>query len=149
MTLQPCRIVLVDDHARLRQEVRRLLCEAETFEIVGEAENGLELFNLLASSVQAPDLVILELSMPAVSGIETLQRMKASYPGIKVLILTRHEEEIYLRYAFSNGAEGYVVKEDAATELLPAINAIRNGREYVSSFFSKLGEEPARSEGDG
>jgi len=137
MNPQPCRIVLVDDHVQLRREVRRLLCEVETFEIVGEAGSGFELFALLDSCGWVPDLVILELFMPAASGIETLQRIKETYPGVKVLILTRHEEETYLREALSNGAEGYVVKEDAAEELLPAIDEIRHGREYISSSLSR------------
>jgi DNA-binding NarL/FixJ family response regulator len=138
MDPQPCRIILADGHLQLREEVKRLLCEVPDCEVVGEAGTELELLALLGSCRQMPHLVILDLFMPGLSGIETLQRIKKGHPGIKVLILTRHEEEIYLRHALSNGAEGYVVKGDAATELVPAIDAIRSGKGYVSSFFSRV-----------
>ena len=135
--IKPCRIMLVDNHLPLRQEVKRLLCDAPDLEIIGEVGNGLELLTFMKSCHLLPHLVILDLSMPGISGIETLQRLKKSYPGVKVLILTRHHEEMYLRQAISDGAEGYVVKNDAAEELLTAIEMIRQGRRYTSSFFAK------------
>ena len=136
-SIEPCRIVLVDDHAALRQEVKRLLCEVPGCEVVGEAGTGLELLTFLSSCQRMPHLVILDLSMPGLSGIDTLERIKKGYPEVKVLILTRHEEDMYLRQALSAGANGYVVKEDAATELIPAVDAIRKGGGYLSSFFSR------------
>jgi DNA-binding NarL/FixJ family response regulator len=144
MNPEPCRIVLVDGHAQLRQEVRRLLCEVETLEVVGEANDGLELFAFLESCPRIPHVVILDLFMPGLSGIETLQRVKDNYPEVKVLILTQHEEETYLREALSNGAEGYVVKEDAATELVPAIDEIRHGRGYISTLLRVRTESERR-----
>jgi DNA-binding NarL/FixJ family response regulator len=129
--------MLVDNHLPLRQELKRILCEAPGLEIIGEVGNGLELLTFLKSCHPLPHLVILDLSMPGISGIETLQKVKKSYPGVKVLVLTRHYEEMYLRQAISDGAEGYVVKNDAAEELLAAVEAVRQGSRYTSSFFEK------------
>jgi DNA-binding NarL/FixJ family response regulator len=148
MNQQPCRIALADDYIPLRQEVRRLLGEVPDLEVTGEAGGGLELLTFLKSCHLLPHLVILNLSMPGVSGIETLQKIKKNYPGVRVLILTRHQEDLYLRQAISSGAEGYVVIQDVAEELLPAIDAIRQGKAYISSFFLTA-SHPSLSKGKG
>ncbi len=105
--------------------------------MVGEAGTGLELLTFLSSYRRMPLLVILDLSMPGLSGFETLQKIKEGYPEVKVLILSRHKEEAYLQRAISSQAEGYVVKEDAGTELLPAIEKIQQGGQYISTSFSR------------
>jgi len=103
---------------------------------VGEADDGLELLNLLNSSPLTPHMVILDISMPNLGGIEATRKIKMIYPNIKVLILSMHKIKEYLCHAISVGAEGYLLKEDADTELFSAIEIIRRGGVYVSPLLS-------------
>ena len=126
----PYRIAVVDDHPLIRQGLRKILDGKDDLEIVGEAENGLE-FLLYLKQLQ-PDLVILDISMPKLKGIETLRQIKMKYPGMKVLILTMHQEREYLIAAVQAGADGYVLKEEPEGVLLSAIAAIRHGNGFIS-----------------
>jgi DNA-binding NarL/FixJ family response regulator len=103
-------------------------------EVIGEAENGGELFDLLVSSQSVPQMVILDLSMPNLRGTEAIHKVKAIRPDIKVLVLSMYKDKEYLNQAMSHGAEGYLLKEDVDTELLPAIEKIREGSLYVPPF---------------
>ncbi|MEJ2110266.1 MAG: response regulator transcription factor [Acidobacteriota bacterium] len=124
------RVVLADDHVLVRHGLRRILEENHGLEVSGEVGDGLELLSLL-NKVTA-DLVILDVSMPNLRGIEAIPEIHRIQPNIKVLILTMHNEEEYLYQAISEGADGYLVKEDAEKELFSAIETIRSGRVYVS-----------------
>lgn len=126
----PYRIVLADDHVLVRQGIRKLIEENADLQVVGEASDGSELFELLRS-VKA-DLAILDITMPIVSGIEATQRVKAVHPELKVLILTMHKGKELLEHAFTVGANGYLLKEDAPRELLNAIRTIQQGEVYMS-----------------
>ena len=126
----PYRIAVVDDHPLIRQGLRKILDGKDDLEIVGEAENGLE-FLLYLKQLQ-PDLVILDISMPKLKGIETLRQIKMKYPGMKVLILTMHQEREYLIAAVQAGADGYVLKEEPEGVLLSAIATIRHGSGFIS-----------------
>jgi DNA-binding NarL/FixJ family response regulator len=130
----PYRIVLADHHALLRQGLRRILRERPDMEVIGEAEDGVELFDLLNSSKLIPQMVILDLSMPNLRGTEAIHKVKAIRPDVKVLVLSLHKDKEYLNQAISHGAEGYLLKEDVDKELLPAIELIRKGNVYVSPF---------------
>lgn len=138
------RIVLADDHLMLRQGLKRILAERKELEVIGEAGCGLELLKLLKSVT--PDMVILDISMPGLRGLEAIHEIKAIHPEVKVLILTMHKEKEYLHQAISAGAQGYLLKEDADTELFSAIKAIRQERLYLSPVFSgDLPEEWAQT----
>jgi DNA-binding NarL/FixJ family response regulator len=128
--MSPCRIVLADDHVLVRQGIRKLIEESPDLQVVGEASDGSELFELLRN-VKA-DLAILDITMPNISGIEATQRVKAIYPGLKVLILTMHKGSELLEHAIAAGANGYLLKEDAPRELLNAIKTIQQGEVYIS-----------------
>ena len=130
------RILLADDHAMLRQGLRGILQEKPGLEIIGEASDGIELLNFLRVSKLQPHMLILDFSMPNLSGIEAARQIKMIRPGIKILILSMHKEKEYLQQSFSAGAEGYLLKEDAYTELLYAIDRIRQGGLYVSPLLS-------------
>ena len=122
------RIVLADDHALFLQVIKMIIHGVADLEIVGEAGDGAELITFLdTADVQ---MVILDVSMPRLRGIEAIREVKKRHPAMKVLILTMHRE--YLHQALSAGAEGYLVKEDADRELFSAIENIRQGRRYVS-----------------
>jgi DNA-binding NarL/FixJ family response regulator len=122
------RIVLADDHVLIRHGIRRLLQEMEDLEVVAEAGDGLELLALLKTLT--PDLVIVDISMPHLSGIEALRTLKKTYPEVKVLILTMHKE--YVHQVRSAGGDGYLLKEDVDREIIAAIEKIQAGEFYLS-----------------
>lgn len=137
-------VILVDDHLMFRLGMKKILEASEDISVVGEASDGQELLSLL--SRVSPQMVILDISMPKISGIEATREIKMTYPHLKVLILTMHNKIEYLQHAMSVGAEGYVLKQDAGTELFAAIESIRSGGVYISPSFSlQLKDEFIRS----
>jgi len=128
----PYRVVLADDHAVFRHGLKRFLLEKRGLEIVGEAGDGLELFTFLKLITSVPNMAIVDLSMPNLGGIEATSRIKSEHPGVKVLILSVHEEKEYVSRAMSAGADGYLLKKDADRDLFPAIEKIRQGGIYLS-----------------
>jgi DNA-binding NarL/FixJ family response regulator len=130
----PFSILLADDHVMFRRGVRRIIQSIGDVEVVGEASDGLELLQLLKKTT--PNLIILDISMPNLRGLEATREIKIINPEVKVLILTMHKDKEYLYHAFSAGAEGYLLKEDADSELIAAIDALRKGGTYVSPLLS-------------
>ena len=126
----PYSIILADDHVLMRHGLRRILEERDNLEIAGEVGDGLELLNLL--NKVNPDLIILDLSMPNLRGIEAIPEIRHVRPNAKVLMLTMHKEEEYLYQAISAGANGYLLKDDAEKELFLAIEHIQSGKIYIS-----------------
>ncbi len=126
------RILLADDNLLFRRTLRKMIDETPDLEVVGDVGDGLEIINLLSLGRLAPHMVILDISMPNLDGIEATRQIKNLNPAIKVLILSIHTEDEFLRQAFSAGADGYLAKEDANTELFSAIENIRQGIVYVS-----------------
>jgi len=129
-----CRILLADDHMMFRQGIRLLLETIEDLEVVGEVGDGLQLVQMAREL--SPDIVLVDISMPGLRGLEATREIKAVDRNIKVLILTMHKDTKYLYHALSSGAEGYLVKEDADTELFEAINIICSGGTYISPLLS-------------
>ena len=127
------RIVLADDHALIREGLRRLIEDDAGLEVVGEAGDGLELLSLVEAL--APDLVIVDISMPNLRGIEAARRIKSRHPAVKVLILSMYRE--YQHQAIAAGADGYLLKEDAPRELFSAIACVRQGRSFLSTKLSE------------
>lgn len=130
------RILLVDDHAVLRAGLRMLLNSQAELRVVGEAGDGREAL-ALAESLQ-PDLIILDLSIPGLNGIEALPALRRLAPNAHVLILTMHDDVGYLRQALRKGASGYVLKKAADNELLNAIQAVQRGEVYVQAAMTSL-----------
>jgi DNA-binding NarL/FixJ family response regulator len=129
------RIVLADDHVLLRQGLKRILEKMANLEIVGEAGDGLQLLNLMHKLTA--HMIILDISMPNLRGIEAIHEIKAIHPGMKILVLTMHKDKEYLHQAISAGADGYLLKEDADTELFSAIETVREGKIFVSPHLSE------------
>ncbi|MEE8398926.1 MAG: response regulator transcription factor [Desulfobacterales bacterium] len=129
------QIVLADDHIMLRQGIRKIIETSPDMAVVGEANDGLELLDLLERIT--PDMIILDISMPNMRGIEAAREAKMIWPDIKVLILSMHKKKEYVYHVFSAGAEGYLLKEDTDTELFTAIETIRRGEKYLSPLLSK------------
>jgi DNA-binding NarL/FixJ family response regulator len=141
------RILLADDHALIREGVKSIIERAPGLKIVGEAGDGFELLKFLKTSVA--DLIILDISMPHLDGLEALKKIKTDYPKAKVLILTMHKSKGYMLQAFSAGADGYLLKGNAFDDLFTAIEEIRQGGHYISSLMSNQIVDLFRHEGPG
>ncbi|MCK4549128.1 MAG: response regulator transcription factor [Candidatus Krumholzibacteria bacterium] len=124
------RVLFAEDHTMFRQGIRRLV-EEESIEVVGEVDNGQD---AISRAIElSPDVVIMDISMPIMRGIEATTRIKKDVPGTKVIILTIHNEENYLFGALDAGADGYVVKGEDVSILLKAIETVMDGEFYLSS----------------
>jgi two-component system response regulator NreC len=128
--MDPYHILLADDHVLFREAISKAINETPGLEVIGGASDGLELLAALKKSV--PDLVILDLTMPHLSGLEAAKEILRTHPQVKILILTMHKSLSCLKGALSLGVNGYLLKEDAFTNLISAIKAIREGKIYIS-----------------
>jgi len=128
-------IFLADDHVLLRQGLKRIIEEADDMKVVGEAGDGLELLCIMKKTT--PQMVILDISMPNLRGLEAIREIRVSHPGVKILVLTMHKDKEYMSQAISAGAEGYLLKEDADLQLFSAIRKIREGGLYISPHLSE------------
>ena len=135
MKRHPYRIVLADDHTIVRQGIKKMMEGMGDLTVVGEASDGLELLSLL--KILDTDLVILDISMPRLRGIEAIRELKKTFPNVKVLVLTMYKDKELLYQAISSGADGYVLKEDSDKELYSAIEKVRQGKIYVSPRLSE------------
>lgn len=124
------RVVLADDHAIVREGLKRILAEASDFEVVGEASSSPEA--LEETRARRPDVVILDISMPGRGPVETLHEIKARDPKTRVLFLSMHPESQYAVRLFKEGADGYLSKESAPELLVEALRKIHRGGKYVS-----------------
>ena len=132
----PIRVLLADDHAVLRAGLRLLLTGQNEFEVVAEASTGSEALSF-AEKLQ-PDLILLDLSMPGLGGIDVLPTIRKMVPSTKILILTMHDDPQYLRQALKYGASGYVLKKAADAELISAIRAVMRGEMYVHPSMTRV-----------
>jgi DNA-binding NarL/FixJ family response regulator len=139
----PSRILIVDDHGVLRAGLRALLSREAEYEVVGEASTSDEA--LRAARELSPDIVLMDLSLPGVGGIELTRRLKETLPETKVLILTVHEDAALLREAVKAGAAGYVVKRAVESELLAAIESAQRGELYVHPSMTRALLEEKRA----
>lgn len=130
--MPPYRIVLVEDHAMIRETIKKSLEEVPGLEVVGELSDGLEVMDFLKHTL--PDMLILDLTMPHLQGLEATKLIKSRYPGLKILILTMHKTKMHVTRALEAGADGYIVKEDALSDLIAAIERVRSGKNYISSL---------------
>jgi DNA-binding NarL/FixJ family response regulator len=128
--MPPYKIVLAEDHIHFRQIIKKFIEANAGLTVVGEANDGLELLELLEQSL--PDMVIADISVPRLRGLEAAKRVKELYPQVKVLILTVHNEKDYLDQAISNGVDGYTLKQEMDEELYSAIQSVRSGQLYIS-----------------
>lgn len=132
----PVRILLADDHAVLRSGLRLLLTSTNEYEVIGEASSGTETLSL-AEQLQ-PDLILLDLSMPALGGLDALPALRKLVPSARILILTMHDDPQYLRQALKQGASGYVLKKAADAELLSALRSVLRGEVYIHPSMTRI-----------
>lgn len=124
------RVVIADDHAIVREGLKRILEGQEGIEVAGEATNGFEALDRVRAG--GFDILLLDLSMPGKSGIELIKQVKDESPKLRVLVLTMHEEDQYAVRAIRAGASGYLTKESAPGQLVSAIRRLAEGRLYIS-----------------
>ena len=132
--MEPYRIVIADDHSLIRQGLKSLIQQDASLHIIAEAGDGVELLEHLQQ--HPPDMVILDITMPHLNGIEAVGRIKKLYPAMAILILTMHSGSHHFYQAMAAGAHGYLIKDDSDSELLTAIKTIREGKSYISSQLS-------------
>lgn len=128
------RVLLADDHALVRQGLRALL-EREGLEVVGEAAHGRDAIRLASSLT--PDVAIMDVSMPMMNGLDATQELCQASPRTKTILLTRHDEDHYVTAALRAGVRGYVLKTQAATDLVRAIQQVQQGQIYLSPGVSR------------
>lgn len=129
------KILLVDDHRMMREGLRALL-EKEGLEVVGEAEDGREAIEL--TRTLRPEVVVMDISMPDLNGIDATKRIVAELPGCKVVALSMNSDRRYVRAMFAAGAVGYLIKNTASSELVLAILAVAQGQKYVDSAIANV-----------
>jgi DNA-binding NarL/FixJ family response regulator len=144
--MKPYRIVIADDHSLFRDVVKKSIEEVPELQVVGTAGDGLELLEVLRKS--PADMIILDIVMPNLQGIEVTQQIKNLYPELKILILTMHKSKEHVIRAMEAGADGYLVKENTYTDLIAAIDALREGKTYISSLISNLMADIIRGQTD-
>jgi two-component system response regulator NreC len=130
------RVVLVDDHLILREGIRALLEKVSDIEMVGEADNGTEAVAKVAQLM--PDVVLMDITMPGLNGLEATRQIKQEHPQVKVLILTMHETDQYLSEMLEAGASGYVVKTTTSSELISAIRTVYQGDVHLYPSITRM-----------
>ena len=129
------RILLADDHAVVRKGFRLILEQEPDMEVIAEAGNGRDAVKLGVEL--RPDLVILDIAMPEMNGVETTRRIRESYPGCQILILSMHKDPVYIRESLRAGAKGYLLKDSIDDDLLRAVRAVSSGGAFLSPDVSR------------
>jgi len=135
LRLKSIRLLLADDHNILRQSLSVLLDKEPELEVVGQAEHGAQVLDLVENLM--PDVVIMDIAMPRLNGIEATRRIRKKHPGVKVLVLSMHSDRLYISQLLRAGAAGYVLKEASKTELIKAIHAVTQGQSYLSPAIAR------------
>jgi DNA-binding NarL/FixJ family response regulator len=134
--LKPIRILLADDHNVMRRGLRLLLESQADFNVVGEAADGREA--VAHAESMSPDVVVLDITMPNLSGIEAAQRIAAALPRAAIIFLSMHSDEGYVLRALKAGAKGYLLKDSAEGDLIEAIRAVSEGKTFFSGEISRM-----------
>ena len=129
------RVALADDHRLVRDGLRALLEAGGRYEVVAEADDGLQVVQLVER--ERPDVLLLDLMMPGLHGLDVIDQLAKRVPSTKVIVLTMHSDEAYVVRALRSGATGYVLKDAPGSELLHAIDEVSGGRRYLSSRLSQ------------
>lgn len=130
------RILLADDHTILRNGIRAILEDEPGMEVVGEAEDG-RMAVTLACQLK-PDIVIMDIAMPLLNGLEATRQIKRSCPGVKVIVLSMHDNEEYIIQTLEAGAMGYILKDAAAKELIQALRSVHRGEAVLSPAITRI-----------
>jgi DNA-binding NarL/FixJ family response regulator len=143
--MKQIRILLADDHAVVRQGFRAILAQQPDMLIVGEAGNGREVVALALETT--PEVIVMDVAMPELNGIEATRRLSGSLPSARVLALSMHKDSIYVREMLKAGAKGYLLKDSVERDLLEAVRTLARGGEYISPAVQSALTSPFRIEG--
>jgi DNA-binding NarL/FixJ family response regulator len=138
------RVLIADDHGLVRSGLRALLSAQPDIEVVGEAEDGTVVEDRCRET--RPDVVLMDLTMPGRGGIPAAEDVRKAFPGMKILVLTMHDDEVYARQAARAGASGYVLKKALATELIDAVRTVHGGGRHVPPSLEKAFSDPLPAE---
>jgi two-component system invasion response regulator UvrY len=130
------KVVIVDDHPIVRRGIIQILEDDPVCDVIGEANNGAALLELLQTC--KPDVILCDISMPGMSGIEVLKQVKSDYPRVPVLILSIHPEDLYAKRVLKAGGAGYLTKTSAPDELINAIKRVHDGKKYISANLAEI-----------
>jgi len=130
------RVLLAEDHTIVRKGLRSLLDKETGIKVVEEAEDGREA--ILKAEELYPDVVVMDIAMPGLNGLEATRQIKKRFPDIKIIILTMHANEEYILQSLKAGASGYLIKKAAPVELISAINAVHKGNSFLSPSISRM-----------
>ena len=134
--MEKIKVLLVDDHNIVRNGIKMMIQENPALDIIGEASNGKEAIELILET--PPDVVISDITMPEMNGLELTEELSNKFPDIKVLILTMHEDEDYVVKAFEVGALGYLPKDSEEEEIIKAITKLNNGDKHFTPQVSEI-----------
>lgn len=134
--MQKIKVLVVDDHTIVRDGICALLALAGDIEVIGEATNGNEALNRVRKL--SPDVVLMDISMPVMGGLEATRRINKEFPGTKVLVLTQYDDKEYFFPVIESGASGYISKAAASSELIAGIRSVYRGDSYLSPSVTKL-----------
>ncbi len=129
--MRKIKILIVDDHAIVREGLRQLLNNQEDMEVVGEAGDGLEALKKV--KILQPDVTLLDIAIPRLSGLEAVRLIKEAVPGTQVVVFSMHKKEAYVHQVLASGALGYVLKASPSSDVLEAVRAARRGEYFLSS----------------
>lgn len=132
----PLQVLIADDHGVVRKGVRALIEQQPGWVVVGEAATGREAAEL--ARTLSPQVIVMDIAMPDLNGIEATRRIRSEQPGVHVLVLTMHETDAFVQQALDAGASGILLKADSSELLVPAINAVLDGRPYFSPSIARL-----------
>jgi DNA-binding NarL/FixJ family response regulator len=133
-SVQPIQVILADDHTLVRAGIRALLEKLPGVKVTGEAGDGREVLNLVKA--QRPDVVLMDIAMPGLNGLEAAERMARDFPKVRIIMLSMHNNEEYVLRAIKSGASGYLLKKAATAELETALHRVVDGEVYLSKEIS-------------
>jgi DNA-binding NarL/FixJ family response regulator len=134
--LDKIKILLVDDNLNIRQELNSVLCEHPNFEVVGQAENGLEAIS--RNKELNPDVILMDINMPEMNGLQAAKTILRTHPFSKILFLTIYNDEEYIIESYKIGAKGYILKDALASDLFAAIETVFDGEKYFRPTITKV-----------
>lgn len=134
--MKKIRVLLAEDHTIVRQGIAALLGTESDMEVVGEASNGLEAIEL--AKKLSPEVILMDIGMRKLNGLEATREIKRQYPSMKILVLTMHDNEEWIFQILKAGASGYLIKDSAMTDLTSALRAVYQGDSYLSPSISKM-----------
>lgn len=130
------RVLLADDHALLREGLRALLSSVAELEVIGEAGNGRDALNAVREL--APDIILMDIAMPDLNGVEAARLIREKYPAVRIIMLSMHSNAEHVHRALAAGASGYLLKETAAKEVVTAVRAVMQGQRFLGAAIAEL-----------